>query len=177
MLPARREDVYPMRSFRSELDRLFESFFGGLLPEATRAEETMAGIEIDETEDGFELCADVPGFKPEEVQVQVTGDMLTIEAEQSEERRGDGEGRSRMLRRFRRSMTIPPTIDAENIKARLENGVLVVDLPRAQSAQPRRIEVQSQQQGGSPRIATTKGAVSGSQRSETPSGKKSEAAA
>src|SRR4051794_15980401 len=89
MLPARREGGgSPVRSFRSELDQLFNSFFGGgLMPGLEPEPGAMSGADFDliDTEDGYELVADLPGFRPEEVDIQVVGDTLVIDAEQNEE--------------------------------------------------------------------------------------------
>jgi HSP20 family protein len=86
------------------------------------------GFEIERTDDGYRIEVPVAGFKPDEIHVTVEDRQLTIE------------GRSER-RRFTRSVILPEEIDADNIQANVEHGLLTLTLPLHPKMQPRRIEV------------------------------------
>jgi HSP20 family protein len=101
-------------------------------------------LDVVERDDAFLVKAAIPGVKPEDVEVVVQGERLTIRAETrgEEERHGDNwlmkEHRSGSLQR---TVTLPVSVSSENAEARIENGVLTLRLPKAQEARPRRISV------------------------------------
>jgi Hsp20/alpha crystallin family len=98
--------------------------------------------DFDVTENDKEIVvrAEVPGFEPNELDVRLDNGMLTIKAEK--EQKGD---RQEEYRSFVRSITLPPDIDTEKAQATCRNGVLELHIPRAEGAQPKRIQVQGQQ--------------------------------
>jgi HSP20 family protein len=101
-------------------------------------------LDVVERDDAFLVKAAIPGVKPEDVEVVVQGERLTIRAEtrSEEEHHGDNwlmkEHRSGSLQR---TVTLPVSVSSENAEARIENGVLTLRLPKAQEARPRRISV------------------------------------
>ncbi len=156
-----------MLTWRDALDRMLQETF----PRA--GGQGMMPMDVIETDNGYTVQASLPGFKPEEVQVQVTGNTLTIRGEHRTDTQttGDGQGQNRQyLMRERsekmvyRSITLPSFIDAENAKASFENGVLTLTLPRAQSSQPRQIPISGQQPAGQIAQGSTTN-VSGSEQS------------
>lgn len=94
--------------------------------------------DIKEVENGYELMAELPGFKKEDIKINIEGDVLTIEAERKEESREEKEGYVRKERRygsFRRSFGIED-IDREKIGAEYADGILKLILPKKQEVLP-----------------------------------------
>ena len=104
-------------------------------------------VDITENSNGFTVKASVPGVKPEELDINIENNVLTIRAERKAE---DGENRDGELRwqeryygALERSFTLPVDVDMNNVKAELEHGVLTLSLPKAESAKPKSIKVQA----------------------------------
>lgn len=138
---ASRREVFPLARLRDEMDALFEQMLGGwMIPEEDFG--TLPGWEWEEGEKEVVLRAPVAGFKPEEVEVKLVGNELTVRAEHREEAKEKGGRRSR-YGRFERMLTLPTGIDPAKVEAHLRNGMLEIHLPRAPGAAPRRIEVKT----------------------------------
>jgi HSP20 family protein len=145
-MPAPRGD--PLLDLHREMDRLFDSFFGGLgTPSAGSGGGLMAMPRLDVRESEQELCisAELPGVKPQEVDLRVEGDMLTISGEKKSEvdqNRENFHVAERSYGRFRRSVQLPFAPDPEQVRAEFQHGVLTVHVPRqGQQERSRRIEV------------------------------------
>ena len=103
-------------------------------------------VDIQEFDNRFQLCVDLPGVEPREVEVTLDNDVLTISGERERPPVIEGE---RMVNRrsergqgqFHRRFILPETVDADNVVAKGENGVLEISIPKQAKAQPRRIEV------------------------------------
>jgi HSP20 family protein len=98
-------------------------------------------------EEAVHLEAEVPGLRLEQLELTVSGDQLTLSGE-----RPDGIGqdviphrRERAVGRFSRTITLPFPVEAAQVEARLLNGVLSVELPKAQAVRPFRVEVKAAQ--------------------------------
>lgn len=94
--------------------------------------------DIKENEGGYELLAELPGFKKEDIKVSINGDWLTVEAERKEENTDEGSGYLRKERRygsFKRSFGIED-IDCEKISAEYADGILKLELPKKQEVLP-----------------------------------------
>jgi HSP20 family protein len=140
-----------LASLHHTMDRLFSDVFGDSFAGRGEGEGLMAPtyylpVDIKETENGYLVEAPVPGFKPEDVEVTFSDGVLTINATRREEREEKEEGR--YLRReiafgnYQRRIALPGDVQSDNIKARFDDGVLRVEVPRASRPEPRRIEVQ-----------------------------------
>ncbi len=102
-------------------------------------------VDILEQPDAIRITAEVPGVKPEDVKISLENNVLTIRGtkEQVAEERTERVHRyERTYGAFERSFTLPTTVDANNIKATYEHGVLTVTLPKVEKAKPRQIAVQ-----------------------------------
>jgi HSP20 family protein len=136
-------------SLRDAMDRLLQESFirpsGGSGQRAGQG--AMLPLDVHESEDNYTIQASLPGVKPEDVQIQIMGDTVTIRGEtreNREERRGEQViMRERRMGSFARTLTLPAPIDADHVEATFENGVLTLRLPKAQQAKPRRIQVRS----------------------------------
>lgn len=134
-------------SLHDQMDQLFNEAFGGLAgPRSGGGGEKAMTLPIDirQTGEAFVLEASVPGFKPEDVEVTVDQNVLTIQGTQTqeaEEQKGGWVRRERRTGSFHRQVVLPAEVRADEITASFENGVLTVTVPRAQKAQPKRIRV------------------------------------
>jgi len=106
----------------------------------------MPPVDVLEEADAIRIVAEVPGVKPSDVKISVENNVLTIQGtkEQVAEERTERVHRyERTYGTFERSFTLPATVDANNIQASYEHGVLTVTLPKAEKAKPRQIPVQT----------------------------------
>lgn len=128
----------------NRLSRLFDDAF--FTP--VRAGGWTPAISVVENADALELTAELPGLKEEDVSIELEHNRLTISGEKSDVRsEEDGERKVHVYERsygsFKRSFTLPRTIDSDAISARYENGVLSITLPKAAESKGRRIEISS----------------------------------
>lgn len=90
----------------------------------------------------YHVRAEVPGLDKDKLDIQVAGDVLTVKAERAEEEvPGSYHRRERSWSQFNRSLTLPDTIDVDNVRAQYKNGVLEIELPRAPESRPRKISI------------------------------------
>lgn len=131
-----------------DLDRLFTA------PERSIYDERAFNppCEISETDDHILMSVDLPGLKREDIKIELNGRHLTVSGERKRETTSKaGEKVQRYEKSygfFKRSFMLPETVDAENVEARFENGVLEVALPKTQAAKPRQVEIQTGKTGG-----------------------------
>lgn len=131
--------------FEFGLDRLIDEMAGNLGSSAPDApEEFQPTIDVTETASEWRIRAELPGVAPEDVEVSLTGNLLTIRGEKKGEAVSEGEHCRRSERRygrFVRSLEFPTDVDSAKVEARAKNGVLVVTLPKAEEARPRTVAV------------------------------------
>ena len=138
------EPFREMVSLRQAMDRLFEDSIvrpSRFWPELTSGE---LPIDMYETKDKVVVKASLPGIKPEEVDISITGDTLTIKGEHKEEEETKEENywhKERRYGAFSRSVTIPMQIKSEQAEAFFENGTLTLTLPKAEEVKPKSIKV------------------------------------
>lgn len=132
-------------SLREAMDRLFEESFvrpwGGRLAPTMRA--TLA-VDMYETEEDVVVKAALPGIDPDDVDVSVTGNTLTIKGQTRAEEEVKEENyicRERTFGAYSRSLRLPLTVEADKAEAEYENGVLTLRLPKVEEAKPKAIEV------------------------------------
>ncbi len=142
-------------SLRQAMDRLMEDAF--VRPRGTWSGETTEQtlpLDIRATPNELLVTAALPGVKPENVEINVTGDTLTINGRTEEEERREEEGYLyREIRRgtFTRSVTLPSDVNTENATARFENGLLTLTIPKAEQAKPRQIRISATSDASSAR--------------------------
>ena len=132
-----------MLSLRQAIDRLFEDSFVRPGSMAGEGDQPLA-IDVRSTADALLLDAALPGVKPEEVDISILGDTLTITARSAEAKSTDEDGYSyREIRRgtFTRSLTLPRGLKAEAATATFENGLLRLSIPKAEESKPRQIRI------------------------------------
>jgi HSP20 family protein len=116
--------------------------------ELTRGEATgfVPTFEVKETKDSYTFKADLPGVKESDVEISLSGNMLTISGKREEEKKDEGDryfAYERSYGTFSRSFTLPEGADTEHVRAELKDGVLTIAVPKKPEVQPRRIDVQS----------------------------------
>ncbi len=135
------------RTMRDTMARLFDDpFFRAPLGTLLGRMEPAVPLEIVEHEDGIEIRAAVPGFKPEEIEVQLQGDLLTLRGTveaQREEEKGNCYLREWKAESFQRVVQLPGTVDPEKAEAHFVNGVLTLKLPKILEQMARKIEVKA----------------------------------
>jgi HSP20 family protein len=124
-------------------------------------QQALLPLDVLEDERNVIVKASLPGFRPEDVDVQVHNGILSIKAEHSEESEDSGERFLRRERRFgsvSRSVALPSMVDEDACEASLENGVLTLRIPKSQEAMPRKVKIGAgQPPRGASRPAPAKG--------------------
>lgn len=133
------------RTLRSEMDRVFDDFFG-LMPARREGSTTMwaPSVDISETADNFIVRAELPGMKKEDIELEVENNVLSIRGERRFEKTDEGENYHFMERSygsFYRSFTLPKNVDSETIGAEYKDGMLVVTIPKKEEVKPKKVEI------------------------------------
>jgi HSP20 family protein len=150
------------RSFHSEMDRLFDRFSSGFgLPSFRRMFDTeptghiespfsfgAPAVDVTEDDGAYKITAELPGLDEKNVEVVVSGDMLTLKGEKHYEKDEKGKNRhvsERAYGSFQRTFALPDGIDRDKIAADLTKGVLTISLPKTAEAkqQTKKIEVKA----------------------------------
>lgn len=127
---------------RKEMDDLWNRFFGEV-PAAIRS-RWMPSVDISETDTEIQVRAELPGLDSKDIEVSVSGDILTIKGEKKEKKETKEESyhsRERYYGSFQRSVRLPVQVKSEEAKADFKNGILNLTLPKAESAKSRKIEI------------------------------------
>lgn len=125
-----------------EMERLTSRFFGDRSRREER--ELSPAVDVFEKDEEIELRVELPGLKPEEVQIDVTDGVLTVSGERKLEHDEEREGYRRIERsygRFVRSFTLPQNVDQDDVQAAMEHGVLRLTLPKREVQRGRRIQI------------------------------------
>jgi HSP20 family protein len=150
------------RSFQDEMERVFDRFSGAFtMPSLRRMFDfepvrriertftfTMPAIDVAENGKAYKITAELPGMETKDIDVTVSGDMLTIKGEKRQEKEEKEEDLylcERSYGSFQRSFTLPPGVNRDKISSELVKGVLTVTLPKTAEAQKphKKIEVKS----------------------------------
>jgi HSP20 family protein len=141
---------FPFTALRNEMLELFDRFFNRSEPASPTGATPVAAwvprVDIVENDNEISIQAELPGVDTDDVELTVTGNLLTIsgQREQSSEKKCEGYCYcERRYGSFRRSIELPDTTDRGKISAEHRNGVLCVHVPKAPGAEPRRINIRS----------------------------------
>ena len=139
------EPVREMMTLREAMDRLFDDAF--TRPISLRdGSWTAPAVDMYQTDDEVVVKAVLPGFKANEVQINITGDVLTLRGEMKrEEEKKDKSWHIREHRSgsFERSIALPTEVTADKAIADFENGILTITLPKAEEVKPKTITVKA----------------------------------
>ncbi len=133
---------------RRDMDDLWSRFFdvSGTPANRSQINAFVPLVNVKETPEGYEVTAEAPGLKPEEIEVSLSDGVLTIKGDKKEEKEettGDYHVVERRFGSFQRSFRLPVEVDAANIKASHKDGVLNVKLPKAPKATPTTIQIKA----------------------------------
>lgn len=112
-----------------------EEFFGASM-----------AVDLYEDKDNVVIKTDLPGIKEDAVDITITGDQVTIKAEQKEEEEEKGKNYLRRERRekaFARTLSLPCPVKAERAEAKFADGTLTLSIPKAEEAKPKQIKVKA----------------------------------
>ena len=107
-------------------------------------------LDMTENEDNIMVKASIPGVKPEDLEVTVNGDVLTIKGEMKADEEKHDERyhlRERRWGSFARSISLPAPVKADAVDAEYDNGVLILTLPKTEEVKPKRITIKGQGSG------------------------------
>ena len=131
-------------SLRNAMDRLFDQSFWRPTWVARELEEYPIPLDVQTSADSVVVKAALPGVKPEEVDVTIDGNTLTITGRMAEEQESDDQGYLvREIRRgtFSRSVALTSELDTDKARASFENGIVMLTIPKAEQAKPRQIRI------------------------------------
>lgn len=138
----------PFRDFvtlREAMDRLFqESFVGPRRREWLAPAEGSLALDMYETEDAAVVKTSVPGIKPDDIDITISGNTLTIAGETKKEEEVKDENYIRRERRygsFSRSVILPQDLEPDKAEASFDDGVLTLTIPKAPEAKPKVIKI------------------------------------
>lgn len=134
-----------MLSLRDAMDRLMADSFVPSMGALGNLPESLA-VDMYQTDDAIIVKMALPGVKPEDVDINVTGNTLTIRGETRDEdevHEGNYYRREQRYGSFSRSMELPVMVNSAKAEAEIENGILRLSLPKAEEAKPKQITVKA----------------------------------
>jgi HSP20 family protein len=138
------EPFREMVTIRDMMDRFIEDAVGDTrLPFAGAF---APAVDLYQTDDDVIVKATLPGVKPEAIQISVTGDVLSLRGEVSEESEISNatyDLKERRFGSFARNLSLPSAVAADKAKAEFENGILTLTLPKAEEVKPKAITVKA----------------------------------
>src|ERR1700716_406405 len=154
----------PIFGLRREIDRLFEDTF-------TRdGNNWTPAVDIKENDTDIRIDLELPGLKPEDVEITAENGLLSIRGEKRSERKEGEEGRYHVVERsygtFMRPFTLPQGVDENQIQAEFKDGVLSIRIPKTALPQPKRIQIGGNQQKQQASVGTGKAPGFSQQSSE-----------
>jgi HSP20 family protein len=136
------EPFRELMSMRDTMDRLFGDAF--LRTAGSLELDGALLMDVAQTDNDIIVRASLPGVKPDDIHISVTGDVLSLRGEVKEEKVTDEASyhlRERRYGSFSRTISLPTSVVAEKAKAEFENGVLTLTIPKAEEHKPKTITV------------------------------------
>lgn len=153
MLVRRVSPFGDLLSLRQAMDRLFEESF--VNPTWQFGEGQLVPLDVNQDDDAVTVVAQLPGVKPEEVDITVEGETLTIAGDttsKTTEEKGQALLQEIRRGRFTRTLTLPVGLEADKATATFEDGVLTLRIPKAEATKPKQIKISSGVQNGQPAL-------------------------
>ena len=138
------EPAREMMTLREAMDRLFDDAF--TRPFSLRDGWTVPAIDMYQTDDEIVVKAALPGIKADEVQINITGEVLTLKGEMKHEEEKKEKAwhmREQRWGSFERSVVLPTDVVSDKAKAEFENGILTITLPKAEEVKPKVINIKA----------------------------------
>lgn len=139
------EPAREMMTLRDAMDRLFDDAFTRPL-RLNDARWSIPAVDMYQTDNEIVVKAAIPGVKIDDVQISITGELLTIKGEVKETEEVTEKAyhlREQRWGTFERTIALPTDVIAEKAKAEFENGVLAITLPKAEEVRPRTINIKT----------------------------------
>ena len=133
----------PFQSLREEMNDLF-SRFTGEGDGGWMSRELVPSLDLTESNGNFEIKMDLPGFRKDEIALEVTGNAVRISGEHKEEKEEKDKRYHRIERRagsFSRSLSLPCAIKEDKVTAECHEGVLTVTLPKTEEAKTHKVSI------------------------------------
>src|SRR5688572_4000802 len=153
MALVRFEPAREIESLQSDMNRLFDGFFGPR-SNGSGVRRWLPAMDLVEAENHLVLRADLPGVNEDDVAIEIRDGVLTISGERRAEHEDKREGYHRVERafgRFSRSLTLPKGVDADAVTANFERGVLEVRVPKPEERKPKRVEISRGERADEPK--------------------------
>lgn len=148
MVRYRLHGLPPLGHFRHEMDRLLNDFLGQSAgaPEAEPASRNFPAVNVWQRDDEVFVEAEAPGLKSDDFEISVIGSALSIKGRRPDlaPENASYHRRERGVGEFNRVLRLPVEVDGNKVQARLSDGVLLITLPKAEAAKPRRIPVSAE---------------------------------
>jgi HSP20 family protein len=144
MALVRWEPVRELDNLQSDMNRLFDSFFGGGGDNGAAHRRWIPAMDLVETEEHLVLRADLPGMTEEDVSIEIKDGVLLVSGERKAEHESGREGFYRVERafgRFSRSLSLPRGVDAGAVNANFDRGVLEVRIPKPEERKPTKVQI------------------------------------
>ena len=135
-----------MLTLREAMQQLLEDSFVAPTTSQRGGQTFAPAMDVSETKDSFVVEAALPGIKPEDMDITLENNVLTIRGEMKQESTSKERNFHRIERRFgtfQRSISLPSTVKSDAINASMEHGVLRLEIPKAEAVKPRKIAVNS----------------------------------
>jgi len=139
------EPAREMMTLREAMDRLFDDAFTRPLS-LNNGNWSIPAVDMYQTDNEVVVKAALPGIKADEVQINVTGEVLTLKGETKHEEEKKEKAyhlREQRWGSFERSIVLPTEVVADKAKADFENGVLTITLPKAEEVKPKSISIKT----------------------------------
>jgi len=133
-----------LSTFRREMDRVWDSFFGERPLARIWEREWAPSLDLSETKDNFVVKAEVPGMNAKDINISLTGDLLTIKGEkkqEKEEKEEDYHLVERSYGAFSRSVRLPTEVESSKIEASYKNGILNITLPKSEKVKAKEVKI------------------------------------
>ena len=131
-----------LRGLQDEMNRVLYDFFDETTEKGVIA--FSPAVDLVDTKDALQVKVELPGVKKEDVEITLKDDLLTIKGEKKEEKEEKSENRyyvERSYGSFSRSLTLPSSVQTDQVKASFTNGVLEITLPKAEEEKAREVQV------------------------------------
>jgi len=133
-----------LATLREEMNRLLDGNMAAFGREAGLFSGWSPALDVYQDKDNVYVKVELPGMKKEEIDISLHEGMLTISGERKQEgevHEGESFRTERFFGRFHRTITLPTLVDGTRVKATYEEGILTVELPKAEEAKPKQIQV------------------------------------
>lgn len=136
----------PLSAMRWDWDNLFDRIVEDVWGSDARSMQGGIVLDLAETDEEIRIRAEVPGMRPEDLDISLTSDVLTLAGEKVDDdapQEGSRHYSERLFGTYQRVVKLPCAVDADHVRAEHRNGVVTITLRKSEAVRPKRIEVKS----------------------------------